>query len=368
MTLQTLPTRLLSLDVTRGLIMLLLAAEACGLYEALHHAFPTGWASALIGQFFHHEWNGLYFWDLVQPSFMLIAGSSLYISWTRKRDHGISWGRNFRDVGWRAAKLFFLGAALHCVYAGKLVWELWNVLTQLAFTTVIAYLIIRWSFAKQLAFSIGLLALTELLYRSILVPGYDQPFVKGENFGAYFDILVMGNHNSGGWAFINFIPTAAHTVWGVLVGKLLVDARPNGEKLRVLLGVGVGALVIGYGMDWMGMTPIIKRISTSSFVLASGGYVLLILAALVWLLDIRRRTRFAWVFVVIGMNPIFIYLFFESVGKQWLNGTVDIFVGGAARSAAVPADLTAVIVALATLAFEWYLCYWLYQRKIFFKL
>lgn len=360
--------RILSLDVTRGLIMILLAAESCRLYIALNNAFPEGWANALIGQFFHHRWHGLTFWDLVQPSFMLIAGSSLYISWTRRRDAGISYSENFRQVAWRSLKLFLFGVGLHCVYSGQLVWELWNVLTQLALTTLIAYSIIRWSFIKQLAVSILLLVLTELLYRLILVPGYDQPFVKGENFGAYFDMLVMGKHNSGGWAAINFIPTAAHTIWGVLVGKLLINNRSLIQKITYLIYAGLACLAIGYMLDWTGITPIIKRISTSSFVFVSGGYVLLIIAFLSWLVDLKQWNKYAWIIVVVGMNPIFIYLFFETVGKQWLNGVVHIFVDGPFELMGISGAGSAVLVALVTLAIEWYICYWLYKRKIFFKL
>ena len=360
--------RVLSLDVMRGLIMLLLAAEACGVYEALAHVFPSGAAHAVVEQFFHHEWHGLRTWDLVQPGFMLIAGTSLYLSWSRKSQQGISWSTHFRSVAWRSLKLFACGVALHCVYSGRLVWELWNVLTQLAATTLIAYLIIRWPTRGQLLFSLGLLVLTECLYRFLTVPGFEHPFVKGENFGAYFDHLIMGKHNGGGWAAINFIPTAAHTIWGVLAGKLLTSSQPVAGQIRKLIWAGLAGLLAGYLLDWTAATPIIKRISTSSFVLVSGGYILLLMAFLRWLVDVRRYDRYAWVFVVIGMNPIFIYLFFETVGKQWFNGTVGIFVGGGLELLAASPGLVLVAVALVTLFLEWLLCYWLYQRRIFFKL
>ena len=65
--------RLLSLDVMRGCIMIFLAGESCMVYESLHHAeLPTPFAQ-IIQQFFHHPWNGLRFWDLIQPSFMTMA-------------------------------------------------------------------------------------------------------------------------------------------------------------------------------------------------------------------------------------------------------------------------------------------------------
>ncbi|MES2851138.1 MAG: DUF5009 domain-containing protein, partial [Bacteroidota bacterium] len=171
--------RLLSLDVMRGLIMLLLAAESCMLYESLHELKWNGVAGSLVEQFFHHPWHGLRFWDLVQPAFMTMAGSAMFISYYYKSQKGVSWQQNFKHIVIRCFKLFICGTALHCVYSGKLVWELWNVLTQLSFTTIIAYLIIRQSAIFQIIFSIGLLLLTEILYRFVLMPGFDQPFVTG---------------------------------------------------------------------------------------------------------------------------------------------------------------------------------------------
>ena len=157
--------------------------------------------------------------------------NSLYISWRNREAKGVGWAENFRHVAIRCFKLFLCGTALHCIYAGKLVWELWNVLTQLSVTTILAYLVIRKSSTVQIVYSLGLLLLTELLYRFTNVPGYDQPFVDHKNFGAFMDMVLMGKINEGGWVTINFIPTAAHTIWGVVAGKLLmgnlISAKEN---------------------------------------------------------------------------------------------------------------------------------------------
>jgi predicted acyltransferase len=360
--------RLLSLDVMRGLIMILLAAESCLLYEHLHALEWSGGAGLMVQQFFHHPWHGLRFWDLVQPAFMTMAGAALFISYYYKTQKGISWQQNFRHVAIRCVKLFICGTALHCVYAGKLVWELWNVLTQLSVTTIIAYLIIRQSAFFQIIISVAFLLLTEILYRFVLMPGFDQPFVTGHNFGNWMDMVLMGKINSDGWVAINIIPTAAHTIWGVLAGKLLISESMPAVKIKKLVVAGLICLALGFGLDWPGITPIIKRISTSSFVLASGGWVLLILAFLFWLVDTRQWKRYAWILVVVGMNAIFIYLFFETVGLQWLNATVAIFVNGFLGFTGMSEKAAAVFSSLATLGLEWGLCYFLYKKKIFFKL
>lgn len=351
------PKRLLSLDVMRGLIMILLAAESTSLYSRLDKAAAGTWLQRVTEQFFHHDWHGLRFWDLIQPGFMTMAGSAMFLSYYFKQQKGISWKDNLPHIVFRCLKLFLFGTALHCVYSGNLVWELWNVLTQLAFTTLIAYLIIRQSYLVQALVSFGLILLSEVLYRTVLVGEFNQPFVMGKNFGSYTDMLVMGKINSGGWVFVNFIPTSAHTIWGVLAGKLLVEDRfQTGQKLRYLIGSGIVLLLVGYAADLGGLSPIIKRICTGSFVLVSGGWVLLIMAFLYWLTDIRQANRYAWVFSVVGRNAIFIYLFFETIGHQWLNGVVAIFVQ------------QPILASLVTLFILWYLCYFLSQKKLFFKL
>lgn len=361
--------RVVSIDLVRGLVMVLLAAESARLYSTLAEFNMGGVGGALVQQFFHHEWNGLRFWDLIQPGFMLIAGSAMYISYHYKTLRGISWSDNLGHIAIRCFKLLVCGVALHCVYSGKLVWELWNVLTQLAFTIMISYLIIRWSYKYQLVFSIGLLLLAEILYRYTNIPGYDQPFVIDKNFGSFMDMVTMGKlNNGGGWVFINIITTAAHTIWGALAGKLLISQTTNSYKVKALLLSAAVGLALGYGLDWAGITPIIKRIATSSFTLASGGWILLIMAVLYWVNDVKKWNKYVWIFTVVGMNPIFIYLLFETLGRQWLNKTVGIFVGGFSGMLGAGDHWQMLFSAIATLFVLWYICYWLYKRKIFFKL
>ncbi len=360
-------SRLLSLDFMRGLIMVFLMLEAAGLYEHLFELSDGNVVQSFFVQFFHHPWNGLRFWDLIQPGFMFMAGTSMAYSLRRQQADGFTWGQSFRKVLKRSGWLFFWGVLDYAVRPKGLSFELWDVLTQLSFTTIVAFLVFRWSYTAQIIFSIGLLLLTEVLYRYTNVPGFDQPFTDQHNFGNYVDLLLMNKTNGDGWVAINCIPTAVHTIWGALAGKLLLSNRAQDKKLRWLLLSGVLALATGYMMN-IGITPIIKRIATSSFVFASGGWCLLALALFYWWIDMLNHKNKLQFFIVVGVNSLFIYLFFEIVGGRWFNHYIAAIANGLMSMVAMPAGMMAIITSSIIFALEWGMCWFLYKKGIFFKI
>lgn len=357
--------RLVSLDFMRGLIMVLLALESTRLYENLEHINTSPAFGAFITQFFHHPWNGLRFWDLIQPGFMFIAGTAMAFSLERQRERGVSWNKSVRKILKRSAMLFFWGVLDYAVKNdGSLSFELWDVLTQLSFTTLVAFLIFRWNYRYQILFCVFLLLLTEILYRFTNIPGFDQPFTDQHNFGNYMDLILMNKINKGGWVAINCIPTAVHTIAGAMVGKVLLRTR----KTKWLVIWGLITLVAGYVMDWTSVTPIIKRIATSSFTLASLGWCLLALAVIYWWIDQRNHKKHLAFFTIVGMNSLFIYLFFEIVGARWFNEYVGHLSNGVLSWFSTPETLMLIITPLVIFALEWYMCYFLYKHKVFIKL
>ena len=362
--------RLLSLDFFRGITMFLLVAEGTHLWSVLIQPPVDGTIfESFFLQFHHHPWNGLRFWDLIQPFFMFIVGVAMPFSYAKRKKRGDSTATITRHIIKRCIILLAFGVGLHCGYNRKLVWELWNVLSQLSVTILIAYFLMRCKWSTQIIVSLGLLLLTELLYRTFPLEGYNQPFVKDHNFGSWVDMILMGKiNNGGGWVAINCIPTAAHTIWGVVAGQLLQSSKSQAEKVKRLLIGGLVILVFGYVLDWTSVTPIIKRISTSSFVLASGGWALLVLAFSYWLIDIKKINQWIFPFVVVGTNSIFIYLFSNTVGGQWLNGFLAIFTSGVLNWFNTPEFLINLITALSVLTLEWLLCYYLFVKRIYFRI
>ncbi|WP_419213596.1 acyltransferase family protein [Maribacter sp. X9] len=357
--------RLFSLDVFRGLTMFLLIAEAAGFHHSFYDFAENTFLEPVALQLHHHPWHGLRFWDLIQPFFMFIVGVAMPFS-LGKRLATSSKSQVNKHILKRCLLLFAFGVLLHCVYSHELVWELWNVLVQLAFTILIAYAIMNLPHKYQLLISLGLLVLTEVLYRMY---DFQDPYNNGASFGSYMDMLLMGKINNGGWVTINFIPTAAHTIWGVVCGQVLLSKRAEKEKLKMFVISGFILLLSGYLLDLTGITPIVKRIATTSFTLVSGGFTLLTLTFFYWYIDVRNNhKKWLQVFSVVGTNSIFIYLFSETVGIQWFRGFGLIFTEGIFGWLNFSEDLILVLNSLFVLFIFWYITYFLDKHKIYFKI
>jgi predicted acyltransferase len=361
--------RLLSLDFLRGLIMVCLMIGETGFFVKLYEALPSKLTSFLAYQFEHSEWHGLRFWDVILPAFMTMAGTAIAYSYRRQQSMGLPWKRSFQKILRRSFWLLFWGILIYSVRFQHLNFQLSNVLTQLAFTTLIAFAFINQPAWIQLLASICCLVLAEVLYRAIDIPGFDQPFVEFHNFGSYvnqlFGIKVDAQHKT---TFINFIDSSAHTIWGMMAGQLLFSNKPASQKIKWIAGFGILAILAGSILDLAGITPILKWSSSTSFVLVTGGISLFILALCYSWIDVAGHRKGLWFFTVVGMNSIFIYLFFIFIGDMWLNGYMAILCSELLNLAGIPLATGVAISCLVVFAIEWYLCYFLYKKQLFFKL
>jgi predicted acyltransferase len=267
----------------------------------------------------------------------------------------------------RSFLLLFFGWALYCIDPGKIVFRFQNVLAQLSVTYLVAFLIRDKSFSFQLIFTIAILLLTDLAYRFFPVEGFNHPWVPYENLGAWVNNKIEGVDKADIWASLNAIPTIAHTVWGVLCGRLLMSDRPVTKKIQILAMAGAAGLVIGYSLDLVSITPIIKKIATSSFVFASGGWAILALCFCYWLIDVKKLfTNGSRFFIIVGMNSIFIYLFMHVGGAGVLH---EIFTPFTKALFSWGGTVTAgIATSVAVWASLWYVCYWLYKNRLFIKI
>ena len=103
--------RLVSLDFTRGLILVLLALKAQAYTSILQILQEIPSLIPSCRNFFRHPWNGLRFWDLIQPGFMFIAGTAMALSLEKQRQKGVSWNQSFKKSLEEKPAAFFLGSS-----------------------------------------------------------------------------------------------------------------------------------------------------------------------------------------------------------------------------------------------------------------
>lgn len=362
----TLKERITSIDFFRGLTMFLLVGESSRLYDHLLE-IDNGVVHFIANQFTHHEWNGLHFWDLIQPFFMFIVGVAIPFAVVNRQKKGESEKSLLHHAIKRAALLLFLGWTLNCIKPGEIVFRFQNVLAQLSVTYLVAFLLRKKSVGFQLSVTLIILLITDLLYRFFPLEGFNHPWVAFENFGAWVNNKIEGVDSTNIWATFNAFPTIAHTVWGVLCGQLLMSDRTTGQKIRLMIIAGTSAIAAGYLLDFAGINPIIKKIATSSFVLVSGGWSILGLCFSYWLIDVKKKfINGSQFFVVVGMNCIFIYLFFMIGGTGMFSRVFLPFTNTLFSWTGEIAS--AIINSLFVWWTMWYICYWLFRNRIFIKI
>ncbi len=360
--------RLLSLDFFRGAVMFLLIGETTGFADILASSAKGGPVLRAIGlQFQHHPWHGLRLWDLGLPFFLFISGAAMVFAYRRRWEAGETWMATLGRAARRAGLLFALGWALSLispVESGGRGEFLLDVLPQLALAGFIGFLLLKAPARLQAGFALGLLLATELLYRLWAVPGFDQPFTAGRNFGSYVDLRLFGRLSEGGWVTFDVVPAAVFVLAGVLAAGPLRRGGATPRAVRTLALAGVLAAVAGLALD--PVTPVIRRLCTSSFVLVGVGLALLALALACRLFDGPRPVPGAALLACVGANPIFIYLFAYSGGGEWLRRIVEPF---ALATAGWLGGLTArLLVDLGVWGLMWGLCFWLYERKILIRI
>ncbi len=345
------PERSVALDAYRGLIMIFLVSVGFGFGPLKDH--PV-WG-AVAHQVEHVDWEGMVLWDLIQPAFMFMVGVAMPYSFA-SRDAGF-W-KSFGHVLLRAAKLIFLSQLFVIVQEGKFQFGLINVLSQIAFTYTLCFLLMQMPLRWQVISAVLILALHWALL--VLFPSPDGAFGKTGNVGQAIDLWLLGRNYSGYYVTINFLSCTATTLAGVWAGYLLRSNRTDIEKLKLLVICGFASIAFGFALT--PFNPMVKRIWTTSFTFASGGLVILGLAVFLWLVDMRGYKKLAFPLVVAGMNSIFIY-----VVSQLMRGSIHRTVGVFTGKFLWLGTLAPVAYACTTLLVIWYACYWLYRRKVFFK-
>ena len=366
--------RLISLDVFRGIAIAgMILVNMAGLAEQVYPPL------------LHADWNGCTPADLVFPFFLFIVGVAIAFSLSNTEKN-----KPTPKVYWRIVRrsliLFALGLFLNGFWNydwGTI--RIMGVLQRISLAYLVAALIVLKVPRKgQWAIAILLLIGYWLAMSFIPVPGYGMGNLSREgNLGAYIDRLVIGtahlykgdNFNSQGdpEGLFSTIPAVVNVLFGYFTGDWLRQQPIKSRTSLNLVLLSLSCLVIGL---WSFGVPINKKLWTSSYVVYTTGWALLLLAACYELVEVRKQRRWGKPFEIMGLNAIF--LFVASVLLIKILVKTHIGTGEKALTAYtwiyehlfVPwasAMNGSLLFALLTLAFWWVVGYGMYRRCWFVK-
>ncbi|QGS50730.1 transmembrane glucosamine N-acetyltransferase NagX [Shewanella putrefaciens] len=367
--------RLMSLDALRGFDMFwILGGEA--LFGGL--LILTGWAGWQWGdeQMHHSQWHGFHFYDLIFPLFIFLSGVALGLS--PKRLDKLPMSERLPVYRHGIKRLFLL------LLLGILYNHGWGTGApadpeKIRYASVLGRIAFAWFFAALLVWHTSLR--TQVIVALGILLGYGAmqlwlPFPSGQagvfsptqSINAYVDSILLPGVSYQGrtpdpQGLLSTIPAVVNALAGVFVGYFIVKSHPQGEWVKVgLLATAGGAwLALGWLLD--GVIPVNKELWTSSFVLVTSGWSMILLALFYALVDVLKWQKVAFFFVVIGTNAIIIYLASSIVDWKYIAQSVF---GGLV--AALPQSAQALAAVISLLAVQWLVLYWMYRRKIFFRI
>jgi predicted acyltransferase len=359
--------RLDSIDALRGFDMFWLMQEESGLVLALAAALHLPFQSVLIKQLDHTPWVGITFWDLIAPLFLFIVGLSLPFAIQSRQRKGQSNKTILYHILRRTAVLIVLGLIFNGILQLNFAdYRYTGVLQRIALSYVFAAIITLFTKLRgQIAWTVALLVGYWAIMALIPVPGFGRNVLTMQgNLEGYLDRLFLPGKfccyvygdNEG---YLSTIPSIATVMLGVLCTHLLQSRKSENFKVMALLGGGV--LSLGLGVVWGFSFPIITRLWTSSYVLYSNGWCMLLFALFYWIMDVKGYKKWAFWLKVIGLNALTIYLVQELFD---FKNVANIFAAGLARHAGL---YSALIMAVAIVLSKWLFLYFLYRQKLFLK-
>jgi predicted acyltransferase len=368
--------RFLALDIFRGLtVCFMIIVNTSG------NGATTYWPLK------HADWNGFTPTDLVFPSFLFAVGNAL--SFAMKRWDTMPQQQVLFKIIKRTLLIFIIGflmywfpffridAQAHISLLPFSDTRIMGVLQRIALCYGISALLVYYlGMKKTLWIGVATLPVYWLLLMLFGVPGAE--FSKTGNAVLPLDTWLFGIHHlykGEGFPFdpegvLSTIPALFNVIAGYATGVFLQKRGQNAKA--ILKVVAAGLLFTLLALIWNEVLPINKKLWTSSFSLLTVGLDLMLIAGIVYLVDILKFRKGSGFFLVAGKNPLFIYLLSElgviilymiPVGNEplfrWLYTHIFVFAGD---------YLGAFLFALWWMLTCWLAGYILDKKKIYIKL
>lgn len=317
--------RFYSLDVFRG-------ATVCLMILVNN---PGSW-NHIYSPLEHASWHGVTPTDLVFPFFLFAVGNALAFVMPRMQIAGSA--TFWKKVIKRTLLIFLIGLFLNWMpflkwQGDSLVFKRWSyvgedgslygirilgVLQRIAlayfFASVLIYL-----FKLRISFVIACVILLGYWVLTVMANPAD-PFSLQGWFGTTVDKAVLGAHHMYHGERVNGKPIAfdpegfmslfgsiVQVMFGYYCGYYIINKGKNAEMVNGLFVGGAVLLFVGYAWDMV--FPINKKIWTSSYVVYTTGLAMIIIAVVIYLIELKgRRGWFSKFFDVFGKNPLFIFV------------------------------------------------------------
>ncbi|MEA5578586.1 acyltransferase family protein [Anabaena sp. UHCC 0451] len=375
--------RLVSLDVFRGIaIAFMILVNNPGSWDYIYPPLK------------HAEWHGCTPTDLVFPFFLFIVGAAIPFSFAKYTPENRPTRQVYLRIIRRGLILFGLGLmlTLSTMFLDLLFKEIpldfskmriMGVLQRIGLAYVIAaFAVLKLSQRNLWIFSGILLIGYWLTMQLIPVPGYGAGNLTAEgNLGAYIDsILLTKPHLYKGGSFdpeglFSTLPSVVTVFAGYFTGLWLQKQQIKTRTSINLVIVGLACLVIG--ILWGFVFPINKSLWTSSYVVYTAGWALLVLALCYELVEVRNLKKIGFPLEVMGLNAIFLFVGSGLFGRILMKTTVG--TGENALStknwiykywfSSWAGDMNgSLLFAIANIVLWWFILYVMYRRRWFLKI
>lgn len=367
--------RYLALDVLRGLTIALMVLVNT----------PGSW-STIYAPFKHADWHGFTITDLVFPSFLFVVGNAMSFSMRKfeAQPDAVFW----KKIITRTFLIFLIGLFLNAfpfIYreGGEIFFKdlselrIMGVLQRIALCYFFASVLIKYFKLKGSAI-ISLIIL--LFYWGVMYYFGDagDPYSKEGNAAFKFDLLFIPPENlyqGFGLPFdpeglLSTLPAIVNVIAGYCAGIFIQRSGNNFTTVVKLIVTGLVFVLIAEVWDLA--FPINKPIWTSSYVMLTIGWSLVLIGALIWIIEVIKLKRWTYFFEVFGKNPLFIYamsivfisllnilriegasirsLIYEFLYLSWLN----------------PYNAS-LLFAVTYMLLMWLLGYWMDKKRIYIK-
>jgi predicted acyltransferase len=391
----TITERIASIDVYRGLVMLLMMGEVLSLKHVSTTLPDSSFWRFLYFNQDHVQWFGCSLHDMIQPSFTFLVGAVLPFSISSRLKKGATYQSLLKHAIVRSIILICLGIFLRSMYSKQTYFTFEDTLTQIGMGYTFLFILGFYSPRVQLIVLVTILVGYWLAFALYPLPGAGFDYAsagvsqhweynfngfaahwnKNTNLAWAFDRWFLNLFprespflfNAGGYSTLSFIPTLGTMILGLLAGNQLKADTTKQQKLKFFIITGLTLAVLGLLLHFTGITPIVKRIWTPGWTIFSGGICFLFLAFFYGIIDVAGKKRWSFFLLVIGSNSIAAYVISDGGLRELISNSLHIHLGqtydqlfGVAYSTLVNGILVLFVI--------WLILYWMYRKRIFIKI